>query len=241
MRLSTIAPAKVNLVLRVGPLRADGYHDLLTLMAPLDLGDRVEVRVSPRPGDDHLPGSRPAGAVRPGEPGRPGRRRLPRTVRHQERARDPHREAHPGDGGPGRRLLGRGRSHPLPGACLPGPRPPGARRDRALGRLRRPVLPLAGAGLGGGARASGSSPPTSRSLDLVLAFPEDPALAIRAGEAYAWLDEARQRGAPARPSAVRVGSPRPARGTTSRRPAWSAARPSRRCWGCSGRPVRGSR
>ena len=50
MRLTTLAPAKVNLVLRVGPLRADGYHELLTLMAPLDLGDRVDVRVSTRPG-----------------------------------------------------------------------------------------------------------------------------------------------------------------------------------------------
>ncbi len=37
MRLVTLAPAKVNLVLRVGPPRADGYHDILSLMVPLDL------------------------------------------------------------------------------------------------------------------------------------------------------------------------------------------------------------
>ena len=38
MRLATLAPAKVNLLLRVGPLRPDGFHDLASLMAPLDLG-----------------------------------------------------------------------------------------------------------------------------------------------------------------------------------------------------------
>src|SRR5574340_641326 len=33
-------------------------------------------------------------------------------------------------------------------------------------------------------------------LDLVLLYPPDPALAIRAGDAYRWLDAARQAGAP---------------------------------------------
>ena len=51
MRFSTLAPAKVNLTLRVGPARADGYHDVLSLMAPLDLGDAVDVTVSARPGE----------------------------------------------------------------------------------------------------------------------------------------------------------------------------------------------
>ena len=50
MRLITLAPAKVNLVLRVGPLRPDGYHDLASLMVPLDLGDPVDVRIAPRAG-----------------------------------------------------------------------------------------------------------------------------------------------------------------------------------------------
>ncbi|HTP28496.1 MAG TPA: 4-diphosphocytidyl-2C-methyl-D-erythritol kinase, partial [Anaeromyxobacteraceae bacterium] len=40
------APAKVNLVLRVGSLRSDGYHDLETLLVPLDLADDVEIRVA---------------------------------------------------------------------------------------------------------------------------------------------------------------------------------------------------
>jgi 4-diphosphocytidyl-2-C-methyl-D-erythritol kinase len=45
LRLLTRAPAKVNLVLSVGPARDDGYHDIDSLMAPLDLADEVEVRV----------------------------------------------------------------------------------------------------------------------------------------------------------------------------------------------------
>jgi 4-diphosphocytidyl-2-C-methyl-D-erythritol kinase len=37
------APAKVNLVLHVGPRRADGLHELCSLFASLELADRVEV------------------------------------------------------------------------------------------------------------------------------------------------------------------------------------------------------
>lgn len=37
------APAKVNLALSVGPLRADGYHDLRTVFCALDLADEVTV------------------------------------------------------------------------------------------------------------------------------------------------------------------------------------------------------
>ncbi|HUK67050.1 MAG TPA: hypothetical protein VLV17_09505, partial [Anaeromyxobacteraceae bacterium] len=39
------APAKVNLLLRVGPRRADGYHEIVSLMVPLDLSDEVKLRV----------------------------------------------------------------------------------------------------------------------------------------------------------------------------------------------------
>ncbi|MVN89000.1 4-(cytidine 5'-diphospho)-2-C-methyl-D-erythritol kinase [Deinococcus sp. HMF7620] len=38
------APAKVNLGLSVRALRADGYHDLHSLMVPLNVGDDLEVR-----------------------------------------------------------------------------------------------------------------------------------------------------------------------------------------------------
>jgi 4-diphosphocytidyl-2-C-methyl-D-erythritol kinase len=37
------APAKINLVLRVGPVRADGFHRLATLFQALDLHDDVEI------------------------------------------------------------------------------------------------------------------------------------------------------------------------------------------------------
>lgn len=40
-----LAPAKVNLTLRVLGRRPDGYHDLSTLMIPISLADRLEIRV----------------------------------------------------------------------------------------------------------------------------------------------------------------------------------------------------
>lgn len=45
---SRLAPAKVNLFLHVGDKRADGYHNLLSLIVFADIGDRVSVR----PADD---------------------------------------------------------------------------------------------------------------------------------------------------------------------------------------------
>ncbi|MFI9386327.1 4-(cytidine 5'-diphospho)-2-C-methyl-D-erythritol kinase [Kutzneria sp. NPDC052558] len=46
------APAKVNLHLAVGDLRADGYHDLTTLFQSLSLTDEVTVAVADEPGLD---------------------------------------------------------------------------------------------------------------------------------------------------------------------------------------------
>ena len=37
------APAKVNLCLRVGPLRQDGYHRLTTLFQAIDRYDELEL------------------------------------------------------------------------------------------------------------------------------------------------------------------------------------------------------
>lgn len=41
--LSGLAPAKINLFLHVGPVAADGYHPLASLVAFADVGDRVTV------------------------------------------------------------------------------------------------------------------------------------------------------------------------------------------------------
>jgi 4-diphosphocytidyl-2-C-methyl-D-erythritol kinase len=198
VRFTTLAPAKVNLVLRVGPRRADGYHDLLTLMAPLDLGDRVDVRISPRPGD-----------VRCDVPGRP---ELCGASNLAARAAAAFRERFGIANGIAIRIdkrtpvtagLGGGSSDAAAAIrCLK--RAFRVRDDRALREIALAVgsdVPFfLGPGpawaTGRGERLRPADVPT---LDLVLGFPEDPALAIRAGEAYAWLDEARQNGAPARP------------------------------------------
>lgn len=41
--ISLFAPAKLNLFLAVTGRRADGYHDLVSLVAPLDFGDTLEL------------------------------------------------------------------------------------------------------------------------------------------------------------------------------------------------------
>ena len=46
--LSALAPAKVNLFLHVGPVDADGYHPLASLVAFADVGDGLTVAPAPR-------------------------------------------------------------------------------------------------------------------------------------------------------------------------------------------------
>lgn len=50
MIASTFAPAKINLFLETPSLRADGYHEIDTVMVPIDCGDDVEVRIEPGEG-----------------------------------------------------------------------------------------------------------------------------------------------------------------------------------------------
>ncbi|NBW11041.1 MAG: 4-(cytidine 5'-diphospho)-2-C-methyl-D-erythritol kinase [Caulobacteraceae bacterium] len=48
MSLTGLAPAKINLFLHVGPLQADGYHPVASLVAFADVGDRVTVEAADR-------------------------------------------------------------------------------------------------------------------------------------------------------------------------------------------------
>jgi len=42
MRFNLLSPAKINLVLRIGKLRKDGFHELASLMSKLNWGDRMQ-------------------------------------------------------------------------------------------------------------------------------------------------------------------------------------------------------
>ena len=187
----TLAPAKVNLVLRVGPRRSDGYHDIRSLMVPLGLADEVEVAVSTgRPG--------PVTCRCPGHPELDGSANL--AARAAEALR---------------RRLGRGdavdvvvrKRIPIT-AGLGGGSSDAAAVLRCLARawrvrdrrvLRAAALE-AGSDVpfflaGGPAWAAGRGERLRRarvpSRWILLAYPRSPALAIRAGDAYRWLDEAR--------------------------------------------------
>ncbi|RZJ90131.1 MAG: 4-(cytidine 5'-diphospho)-2-C-methyl-D-erythritol kinase, partial [Brevundimonas sp.] len=50
MSLTAFAPAKVNLLLHVGPPGADGFHPLVSLAAFADVGDRLSVIEGGAPG-----------------------------------------------------------------------------------------------------------------------------------------------------------------------------------------------
>jgi len=191
IRLRALAPAKVNLVLRVGPARADGFHDILSLMVPLDLADELKV------------------AVRPGHPGPvtcrcPGRPDLDGPSNLAARAAEALRRRLGRDDAvdlvvtkriPVTAGLGGGSSDAAAVLkCL-------ARAWKVLDRriLREAALEVGSDVpffLGGGpAWASGRGERLRRARVaprwLLLLYPHDPSLAIRAGDAYRWLDEAR--------------------------------------------------
>ena len=191
LRLATLAPAKVNLVLRVGRLRADGYHDIESLMVPLDLADRVEVRVfEGRPG--------PVTCRCPDRPDLDGPGNL--AARAAETFRRRFGIADRIDVRVWKRIpvtagLGGGSSDAAAVLrCLA--RAYRVRDARALAEAALDVGSDVPFFLGPGAawargRGERVRPARVPPLHLVLAHPRDPALAIRAGDAYRWLDEAR--------------------------------------------------
>lgn len=191
MRLRTLAPAKVNLILRVGPLRPDGFHEIHSLMVPLDLADVVEVEVARRAG--------PVTCEVPGRPELSGPDNLAARAARAFRERfgvgaairisiDKRTPVTAG--------LGGGSSDAAAALRL---------LARAFGVRDRRALHALAAGIGsdvpfflgaGPAWAAGRGEELVRAdvppLDLVLVYPTDPGLAIRAGDAYRWLDELRQ-------------------------------------------------
>ena len=50
--MNETAPAKVNLCLYLGPLRADGRHELVSVMQSIELADRLALRDHDGPVDE---------------------------------------------------------------------------------------------------------------------------------------------------------------------------------------------
>ncbi len=200
LRLVARAPAKANLVLRVGARRADGYHEIASLLAPLDLADLVEVRVAPGrrggvscrvPGRPDLDGpanlaARAAGAFRD----RLGIRDRC-EIRVEKRV-------------PVTAGLGGGSSDAAAVLrCLA--RAYGMRDPAELAQMALAVGSDVPFFLGRGpawvrGRGERVEPVPLPRLDLLLVHPRAAGLAIRAADAYRWLDETRQGRKPAVPA-----------------------------------------
>jgi 4-diphosphocytidyl-2-C-methyl-D-erythritol kinase len=193
VRLLTTAPAKVNLVLRVGPPRPDGYHDLSTLLVPLDLGDAVEVRIGAGKG--------------PVTCRVPGHRELDGPGNLAARAAAAFRDRF----GVDRAIAIRIEKRTPITAGLGGGSSDAAAVLRCLARAFRvrDAAALAEVGLSigsdvpfflgpGAAWAAGRgerlTPAVVPRQHLVLLYPRDPAMAIRAADAYRWLDADRRDG-----------------------------------------------
>lgn len=52
--VTEFSPAKVNLFLAITGVREDGFHELLSLVAPLDFGDDIEIQWAEQSAPDHL-------------------------------------------------------------------------------------------------------------------------------------------------------------------------------------------
>jgi 4-diphosphocytidyl-2-C-methyl-D-erythritol kinase len=187
IRFRCPAHAKVNLVLRVGPSRPDGFHEISTLLVPLDLADEVQVTVGDRPG--------PVTCRCPGYPDLDGpgnlaaraaqalRERLGRTERVDIRI-EKRIPVVAGLGGgsadAAATLRCLARAWRVGGRELPA--------EVALGIGSDVPFFLGSGPAWAGGRGERLRPVRVAPRHLVLLYPRDPALAIRAGDAYRWLD-----------------------------------------------------
>ncbi len=191
LRLVSRAPAKVNLVLRVGALRPDGYHEIESLMAPVDLCDRVEVRLRP--------GRRGVACRVPGHPDLDGGENLAARAARALLQRLGRRD----------RCEIRIEKHVPVTAGLGGGSSDAAAVLRCLGRAfavrDRRVLEEVALSVGSDVpfflgpgpawvrgRGERLEPVALPPLVALLAHPRSPGLAVRAAEAYRWLDETRR-------------------------------------------------
>jgi 4-diphosphocytidyl-2-C-methyl-D-erythritol kinase len=187
IRLRCAAHAKVNLVLRVGPPRPDGFHEISTLFVPLDLADEVLVTVGGRRG--------PVACRCPGHPDLDGPGNLAARAAEALRARLGRTE----------RVDIRIEKRIPVVAGLGGGSADAAATLRCLARAwgvrERGLLAEVALGIGsdvpfflgsGPAWAEGRGerlrPARLAPRHLVLLYPRAPSLAIRAGDAYRWLD-----------------------------------------------------
>ena len=187
------APAKVNLGLRIVGRRADGYHELESLFAPIDLADAIALRGrvrARRGGGARARGRRRRRAARRRQPRRARGARVPRAERDRRARGDPPHQAHARGGGARRRIERRGRGAARPRAGVPRGAPGrGARGDRARARRRRAVLPRPAPGLGDrdrrAARARAPACRRSRSCSRIRASRSPPREVFRAFDALA--------------------------------------------------------
>ena len=186
-RLRCPAHAKVNLVLRVGPPRTDGFHGISTLFVPLDLTDEVLVTVGDRAG--------PVTCRCPGHPDLAGPENLAARAASALRERLGRRE----------RVDIRVEKRIPVVAGLGGGSADAAATLRCLARAwgvrDRGLLAEVGLGIGsdvpfflgsgpawGAGRGERLRPARLAPRHLVLLYPRASSLAIRAGDAYRWLD-----------------------------------------------------
>ena len=53
-QVRVLAPAKINLFLAVTGVRPDGFHELVSLVVPVDVGDVLDIRLEPELEEDQL-------------------------------------------------------------------------------------------------------------------------------------------------------------------------------------------